>query len=144
MTWVGRGKAVQGRRKPPPLVLRRYLRNGPAILAVGLHALPSRVFAGPSNLILSLSHIGYLLIKDKLGSSQISRSHRQVTCVSVPLYTPIIFTSKAAMPACKSKKSYLDVDRVTQPMFHAVCQQSLYILKDKNTCASPIYCKYCP
>lgn len=87
MTWVGRGKAGQGRRKPPSLVLRRYLRNGPVILAVGLHALPSRAFAGPSNSILSLSHIGYLLIKDKLGSSQISRSHRQVTCVSLPLFT---------------------------------------------------------
>lgn len=89
------------------------MRNGPAILAVGLDALSSRAFAGPSNLILSLSHIGYLLIKDKLGSSQISRSLRQVTCVSVPLYTPITFTSKAVMSACKSKKSYIDMDRVT-------------------------------
>lgn len=92
----------------------------PAALAVGLGALSSRAFAGPSNLPLWLSHIGYLLITDMLRSSQVPRSRRHLHgCTSI--YRPATLMAKAALPACKFKTSYIALDRVAQPTFHALC-----------------------
>lgn len=108
---LGGRRAGQEKRKYFPVIAATFHWGmAPPILAVDLGALSSRAFAGPSNLPMWLSHIGYLVITDMLWSSQIPRSCRQIlACLCLPSHTYYLpVKSCCACPPVNLKVPTLD------------------------------------